>query len=130
MVQWKRRSLQGFGFVCLLVVIYAGLRGDDPEAVTVLVAGGAVLGAAAMAVAVHLDGVDEYDERQLLIRYRSGYLAFMATFWYLFALVIVSIDDEVSANRVPLTADGVVQLGFAFAAVVFFGSLLYYRRRF
>lgn len=128
MSKWKRRGLQLLGLVGILVAMYAVMQIDDPDQAAVLVVAGATLGGAAMALSIHLDHDEQYDERQLLIRYRAGYLAFFALFWFLLPLTMGAIDNEEATHRIPMTADEVVFLAYGFGFAVFAAAFLYYRR--
>lgn len=128
MTDWKPRILQAVGLLGLLIATYAVVQVDDPERAAVLTVAGATIGGAAMALSIHLDHDGTYDERQLFIRYRAGYLAFFALFWFLAPLAMGAVDNEEAAHEIVLSADEVVFLAYGFGFAVFAVAFLYYRR--
>lgn len=128
MIDWKRRALQAVGLAGLLVAIYAVMQVGDPDRAALLTVAGATIGGTAMALSIHLDHDDQYDERQLLIRYRAGYLGFFALFWFLAPLAMGAVDNESATHEIPLSADQVVFLAYGFGFAMFGVAFLYYRR--
>lgn len=128
-VPWLVYALLAVAVAGIVLAIYAVMQVEPTDRAAVLTVAGATVGAVAMAISIHLDHGREYDERQLLIRYRAGYIAFFALFWFLLPLAMGAVDNEAAAHEIPLSADEVVFVAYGFGFLNFAVAFLYYRRR-
>lgn len=98
----------------------------EPTTAAALALGGALLSASLYGFYQHWRETDEYDERGMAIRYRSGYVSFWALFWFLFVFALGGVGGQ----EIPVTPEEFVLVAWGFATIVGVSTRTWYKRQF
>lgn len=132
---WKRYASYAVGTIGVVITMFALSKGTglshQPEGI--LIVGSGTVAAAAYGWLQHVKDADEYDERSMHIRYRSGYVAFWTVYMFLFVFTMGGIrtsEDDMVYYEMPVDAYVLVLSAFVLGTAVMVVSRTWYKRKF